>query len=43
MRRPADLLGGGRRVELIIEARRFWCDTVLCGRRISANGSMMVS
>ncbi len=34
LRRPADLPLGGRRVELIIEARRFWCDTVLCGRRI---------
>eukprot|EP01035_Chromulina_nebulosa_P058194 gene58194-79699_t len=34
MRRPADLPVGGRRVELTILARRFWCDAVLCGRRI---------
>jgi transposase len=25
---------GGRRVELLILTRRFWCDGVLCGRRI---------
>lgn len=34
LRRPADLPFGGRRVELAIVARRFWCDAVLCGRRI---------
>nr|WP_256385220.1 transposase family protein [Cohaesibacter sp. ES.047] len=33
-RRPADLPLGRRRAELIIEARRFWCDAVLFGRRI---------
>lgn len=33
-RRPADLPLGGRRVELVILTRRFWCDAVLCGRRI---------
>ena len=32
-RRPADLPLGGRRVELSILTRRFWCDGVLCGRR----------
>ncbi|MGZ9723462.1 transposase family protein, partial [Rhizobium miluonense] len=34
VRRPADLPLSGRRVELTIVARRFWCDAVLCGRRI---------
>ncbi|WFU07385.1 ISL3 family transposase (plasmid) [Rhizobium sp. CB3171] len=34
LRRPADLPLSGRRVELAIVARRFWCDVVLCGRRI---------
>lgn len=34
LRRPADLPLCGRRVELTIVARRFWCDAVLCGRRI---------
>jgi len=34
LRRPADLPLSGRRVELTIVARRFWCDAVLCGRRI---------
>jgi transposase len=34
MRRPSDLPLSGRRVELRIVARRFWCDAVLCGRRI---------
>ena len=34
IRRAADLPVSGRRVELVIKARRFWCDTVLCGRRI---------
>ncbi|RFB76582.1 ISL3 family transposase [Methylovirgula sp. 4M-Z18] len=34
VRRPADLPLGGRRVELTVLARRFWCDAVLCGRRI---------
>lgn len=32
--RPPDLPLRGRRVELTIEVRRFWCDAVLCGRRI---------
>ncbi|WP_153020227.1 transposase family protein [Paramesorhizobium deserti] len=31
VRRPADLPLGGRRLELAIVARRFWCDAVLCG------------
>ena len=34
LRRPADLPIGGRRVELTVIVRRFWCDAVLCGRRI---------
>ena len=34
LRRPADLPLGGRQVELTVVARRFWCDAVLCGRRI---------
>nr|WP_247880678.1 transposase family protein [Brucella intermedia] len=34
IRRPADLPIGGHRVELIVLARRFWCDAVLCSRRI---------
>jgi transposase len=34
MRWPSDLPLSGRRVELRIAARRFWCDAVLCGRRI---------
>lgn len=34
LRRPADLPLGGRRVKLTVLARRFWCDAVLCGRRI---------
>lgn len=34
VRRPADLPLGGRPVKLAIVARRFWCDAVLCGRRI---------
>jgi len=33
-RRPADLPLSGRRVELTVVTRRFWCDAVLCGRRI---------
>jgi transposase len=33
-RRPADLPLSGRRVELTVMTRRFWCDAVLCGRRI---------
>lgn len=33
-RRPADLPVSGRRVALTVVARRFWCDAVLCGRRI---------
>jgi len=34
LRRPSDLPLGGRRVVLMIEARRFWCDAVVCRRRI---------
>jgi len=34
LRRPSDLPLAGRRVVLTIQARRFWCDTVVCGRRI---------
>lgn len=34
LRRPSDLPLGGRCVELTIRVRRFWCDAVLCGRRI---------
>lgn len=34
VRRPSDLPLSGRRVILLIEARRFWCDVVVCGRRI---------
>lgn len=34
LRRPSDLPLGGRRVELTVLVRRFWCDAVLCGRRI---------
>ncbi|WP_354199381.1 ISL3 family transposase [Aquamicrobium terrae] len=34
VRRPADLPLGGRSVELTVLARRFWCDAVLCSRRI---------
>jgi transposase len=34
VRRPLDLPLTGRRVILQISARRFWCDTVICGRRI---------
>ena len=44
LRRPADLPLGGRRVELTIVARRFWCDAVLCGRRIfceQSDGSVL--
>jgi transposase len=33
-RRLADLPTTGRRVELVLRARRFFCDTVLCGRRV---------
>ena len=32
----ADLPTAGRRVRLIAHVRRFYCDTVLCGRRIFA-------
>ena len=35
-RRVADLPLGGRRVDVQILVRRFWCDAVLCGRRIFA-------
>jgi hypothetical protein len=34
VRRPADLPLSGRRVQLVIVARRFWCDAVLFRRRI---------
>lgn len=34
VRRPADLPLSGRRVQLKIVVRRFWCDAILCGRRI---------
>ena len=34
VRRPSDLPLGGRRVVLKILTRRFWCDTVVCRRRI---------
>ena len=34
VRRPSDLPLSGRRGILLIEARRFWCDAVVCGRRI---------
>jgi len=34
VRRPADLPLGGKPVELTILVRRFWCDAVLCRRRI---------
>ena len=34
VRRPSDLPLAGRRVVLTILVRRFWCDTVVCGRRI---------
>lgn len=34
LRRPSDLPLGDHRVELTIMARRFWCDAVLCWRRI---------
>ncbi|NLS07254.1 transposase family protein [Rhizobium sp. P32RR-XVIII] len=43
VRRPADLPLGGRRVELTILARRFWCDGVLCGDAFSASNLMMAS
>ncbi|MGQ0484546.1 MAG: ISL3 family transposase [Hyphomicrobiales bacterium] len=33
-RRVADLPLAGRRVELLVMVRRFWCDAVLCGRQI---------
>ncbi|WP_414637994.1 transposase family protein [Aliidongia sp.] len=35
-RRAADLPIAGRAVRLLVLARRFYCDAVLCGRRISA-------
>jgi transposase len=35
-RRAADLPIAGRRVDLRVMIRRFWCDAVLCGRRIFA-------
>jgi transposase len=33
-RRVVDLPIAGRSVELVVLVRRFWCDAVLCGRRI---------
>lgn len=33
-RRLADMPTTGRRVELVLRARRFFCDAVLCGRRV---------
>ncbi len=33
-RHIADLPIAGRKVELIVLVRRFWCDAVLCGRRV---------
>ena len=35
-RQAADLPIAGRRVDLSVIVRRFWCDGVLCGRRIFA-------
>lgn len=35
-RRASDLPIAGRRVQLEVMVRRFWCDAVLCGRRIFA-------
>lgn len=35
-RRAADLPLGGRRVELQVVVRRFWCDAAACGREIFA-------
>jgi len=35
-RRAADLPLGGRRVELQVLVRRFWCDAAACGRKIFA-------
>ncbi len=35
-RRAADLPLGGRRVELQVMVRRFWCDAAACGRKIFA-------
>src|SRR4051794_14770800 len=35
-RRASDLPIAGRRVELRVMVRRFWCDAVLCGHRIFA-------
>ena len=33
-RHVSDLPLAGRRVDLVVMVRRFWCDAVLCGRRI---------
>ncbi len=35
-RRAADLPIAGRRADLKVIVRRFWCDAALCGRRIFA-------
>jgi transposase len=35
-RRAADLPLDGRRVELKVMVRRFWCDAAACGRKIFA-------
>ncbi|AUN31008.1 MULTISPECIES: transposase family protein [Niveispirillum] len=39
-RRLADLQTTGRRVELVLRARRFFCDAVLCGRRVFTGASI---
>lgn len=39
-RRPSDLPLSGRRVIFLIEARRFWCDMVVCGRSIFCEQSI---
>ena len=38
-RRLSDLPWAGRSVQLVLLARRFYCDAVLCGRRISPSAS----
>lgn len=38
-RRAADLPLGGRRVELLVVVRRFWCGAAACGRKIFAERS----
>ena len=41
-RRAADLPLSGRVVQLVVIARRFRCEAVLCGRQISPNASLTV-